>query len=217
MHRSLAPYGQSIAYNRNMASRPDTSFEAVCLPLLADCYAFALSLARHGPDAEDLVQDTFLKAQRAFASFEPGTNAKAWLFTILKRIHIDRYRRRRLQPVALPEEELVEMGRPPAPAEVEALDALSPAEVRAAVERIPDPFRLPVRLRDLDGLSYREIAEILDIPPGTVMSRLFRGREWLRRLLVDPIDAPRGADGPPGPRSPGPSSPRHLSPREPRP
>ncbi|MFQ5512751.1 MAG: sigma-70 family RNA polymerase sigma factor, partial [Candidatus Krumholzibacteriia bacterium] len=92
-----------------MGTAPRALFEQTCLPLLPDCYAFALSLTRKRHDAEDLVQDTFLRAQRAFASFTPGTNAKAWLFTILRRLHIDRYRRARIRPTALPDAELVEM------------------------------------------------------------------------------------------------------------
>ena len=82
-----------------MDERQAEIFEATCLPLLPDCFAFALSLTRRGADAEDLVQDTFLKAQRAFGSFQVGTNAKAWLFTILRRLHIDTYRRKRLRPL----------------------------------------------------------------------------------------------------------------------
>ena len=163
-----------------MSDPQDLPFESTCLPFLPDCYAFALSLTRNRHDAEDLLQDTFVKAQRAFGSFQPGTNAKAWLFTILRRLHIDRYRRARLRPTPLPEDELVEMGRDAARrAEAEPdlpWDALPPGAVEAAIAEVPDPFRLPVRLRDLDGLSYREIGAILDIPAGTVMSRLHRGR-----------------------------------------
>lgn len=167
-------------------------FESTCLPFLPDLFAFALSLTRRRHDAEDLVQDTFLKAQRAFDSFQQGTNAKAWLFTILRRLHIDRYRRARLRPTPLPEDELTEMDRDAAP-RPEMLtdlpwDDLPPGAVEAAVQEVPDPFRLPVRLRDLDGFSYRDIGEILGIPPGTVMSRLHRGRECLRRILVSQVD-----------------------------
>jgi RNA polymerase sigma-70 factor (ECF subfamily) len=179
-----------------MDRRQHELFEETCLPFLPDCFAFALSLTRRGPDAEDLVQDTFVKAQRGFGSFQPGTNAKAWLFTILRRLHIDHYRRGRLRPTPLPEDELVEMGPPPRPAPTEdALpwDALPTDAVREAVADVPDPFRLPVRLRDLDGLSYREIGEILQIPPGTVMSRLHRGREYVRRSLVARLQAQPGA------------------------
>ena len=167
-------------------------FEETCLPFLPDCFAFALSLTRRGPDAEDLVQDTFIKAQRAFDSFQIGTNAKAWLFTILRRLHIDSYRRGRLRPIPLPEDELVEMGAPPREPEADEdlpWDSLPPGAVAAAIDDVPDPFRLPVRLRDLEGLSYRDIGEILQIPPGTVMSRLHRGREYVRQSLVSQVRA----------------------------
>ena len=182
------------------------AFEETCLPILPDCYAFALSLTRTAPDADDLVQETFMKAQRAFASFATGTNAKAWLFTILRRLHIDAFRRKRVRPTSLPEEELVEMARLPnsGPNHEADLtwDHLAPGAVRAAIEEIPEPFQQPVRLRDLDGFAYREIGEILDIPAGTVMSRLHRGREYLRRSLVSQMESPserpggagRGAD-----------------------
>lgn len=162
------------------------------MPFLPDCFAFALSLTRRGADAEDLVQDTFVKAQRGFHSFQIGTNAKAWLFTILRRLHIDQYRRGRLRPTPLPEDELIDMGVPPPRPDDEGdlpWDALPAGAVRAAVDDVPDPFRLPVRLRDLDGLSYREIGEILQIPPGTVMSRLHRGREYVRRQIVSQLQA----------------------------
>ena len=171
-----------------MTAPREASFGDTCLPFLPDCYAFALSLTRRSHDAEDLVQDTFVKAQRAFASFEPGTNAKAWLFTILRRLHIDRFRRERLRPTPLPQDELVEMARGAGDMPVEApslpWDQLPPGALVEAVNAIPDPFRLPVRLRDLDGLAYKEIGAILNIPAGTVMSRLHRGREYLRRVLV---------------------------------
>lgn len=177
----------------------EDQFEETCLPFLPDCFAFALSLTRRSHDAEDLVQDTFVKAHRAFASFQLGTNAKAWLFTILRRLHIDRYRRERLRPTPLPEDELTEMARGagdvPLPEPALPWDDLPPGAVEKAVNSVPDPFRLPVRLRDLDGLSYREIGAILAIPAGTVMSRLHRGREYLRRTLVSLVEAGR-ADAP---------------------
>ncbi len=186
-----------------MSSPQDALFESTCLPFLPDLYAFALSLTRRRHDAEDLVQDTFLKAQRAFGSFQPGTNAKAWLFTILRRLHIDRFRRARLRPTPLPEDELAEMGRDAAKlpeAEPDLpWDDLPPGAVEDAIQTIPDPFRLPVRLRDVNGFSYKEIGEILAIPPGTVMSRLHRGREWLKRELVSLVEPPGAApkEGPP--------------------
>jgi RNA polymerase sigma-70 factor (ECF subfamily) len=167
------------------------------LPFLGDCRAFALALARNPHDADDLVQETYLRAQRAHATFEPGTNAKAWLFTILRRVHIDRHRRARLRPAAMAEEDLEDAAPPVAAAPPpEAWREIPPGAVLAALERVPDPFRLPVRLRDLDGLSYREIGEIMDVPPGTVMSRLHRGREYVRRALVERMKAPDPANRP---------------------
>ncbi len=180
-----------------MTGSAGDEFEQTCLPLLPDCYAFALSLTRRSHDAEDLVQETFVRAQRAFASFTLGTNAKAWLFTILRRLHIDQFRRARIRPSTLPEEELTDMAVGAAEDAAEDTqeelpwDDLSLETLRAAMEAIPEPFRLAVRLRDLDGFSYREIGEILDVPPGTVMSRLHRGREYLRRTLVSQTERPR--------------------------
>jgi len=178
---------------QQMSQAQKGDFEETCLPFLPDCYAFALSLTRRKHDAEDLVQDTFVKAQRAFDSFTLGTNAKAWLFTILRRLHIDRFRRERLRPIPLPEDELTEMARgagdrQPDPPDL-PWDALPPGAVQAALQAVPDPFRIPVRLRDLDGLPYKEIGAILNIPAGTVMSRLHRGREYLRRVLVSQLAA----------------------------
>lgn len=176
-----------------MADESPSEFERVCVPLLGECYAFALSLARDIHAAEDLVQETYLRAFRAFESFEYGTNAKAWLFTILRRRFIDTWRRGKRGPLPMADVEDGEgdaLARAPAP-EVEDASPwtdVDPAALPAAVESLPDPFRETVRLRDLDGLTYREIAEVLDVPLGTVMSRLHRGREWLKRLLVPPKD-----------------------------
>lgn len=189
-----------------MTSNRREAFEATCLPLLPDCFAFALSLTRRRHDAEDLVQDTFIKAQRAFDSFQLGTNAKAWLFTILRRLHIDRFRRARIRPNSLPDDELVEMAgsaataRPPVPEPELPWDALGPEAVLEAVEAVPEPFRMAVRLRDLDGFTYREISEILAVPAGTVMSRLHRGREYVRKTLVERVE-----DRVEGPADPTPS------------
>ena len=184
-----------------MTEDAEHTFESVCMPLYPDCYAFALSLTRRTQDAEDLLHDTFMRAHRAFDRFKPGTNAKAWLFTILRRLHIDSYRRARIRPTPLPEEELTEMARD-ATAPVDTggddlpWDSLPEDAVWEAIEGIPEPFRLAVRLRDLDGFTYRQIAEILDVPAGTVMSRLHRGREYLRRTLVELADPHRGEASP---------------------
>jgi RNA polymerase sigma-70 factor (ECF subfamily) len=178
---------------------PPTEFERVALPCLRDCYAFAMSLCRNGADAEDLVQDTFLRAQRSFDSFEPGTNVKAWLFTILRRLHIDRHRRTRHRPASLPEEELEGMAVHADTPEVSAalLARLTAEEVQRAIAQVPEPFRTAVRLRDLDGLTYEEIGRVLAVPPGTVMSRIHRGRECLKGLLVPPVTPPVGREGRP--------------------
>jgi RNA polymerase sigma-70 factor (ECF subfamily) len=182
-------------------STPDEEaqhFERTMLPFLGDLRAFALALARNPHDADDLVQETYLRAQRAYGTFERGTNAKAWLFTILRRAHIDRHRRGRLRPAAMAEEDLEDAAPSPGPSEpAEAWREIPPGSVLEAIERVPDPFRLPVRLRDLDGLSYREIGEILGVPAGTVMSRLHRGREYVRRALVERMKGPARTSRPP--------------------
>jgi RNA polymerase sigma-70 factor, ECF subfamily len=162
-----------------------SEFERTTLPFLRDCYAFALSLARDATNAEDLVQETYLRAQRCFDQFEPGTHAKAWLFTILRRIHIDRHRRDRARPAYQAEEEMESLAvAPDAGTPAEAPLGIEPADVLATLDEVPEPFRLAVRLRDVDGFSYREIGRVLGVPPGTVMSRLHRGRESLRAALV---------------------------------
>jgi RNA polymerase sigma-70 factor (ECF subfamily) len=162
-----------------------TDFERTTLPHLKDCYAFALSLARDATDAEDLVQETYLRAQRCFDQFEPGTHAKAWLFTILRRLHIDRHRRERARPAYQAKEEMESLAvAPDESLPPEAPRGLEAADVLATLGEIPEPFRLAVRLRDVDGFSYREIGRILGVPPGTVMSRIHRGRESLRDALV---------------------------------
>lgn len=177
--------------------RLPSAFERECLPLLADVRAFALALTRREADADDLLQETYLKALRAFDTFQPGTNAKAWLFTVARRLHIDRFRRARIRPQPMAGEALEDSGLEPASAAgpdqpqagepaggPAAWQRLGPAQVREAIEAVPEPFRLAVVLRDLHGLSYGELAEVLDVAPGTVMSRLHRGREYVRRHLV---------------------------------
>ena len=169
------------------AARRNTEFERTCLPLIGSVQAFALSLTRKNADADDLVQETYLKALRAFHTFTRGTNAKAWLFTIARRLNIDRFRRARVRPQPLAEEAVEDTSLAPAAAEApqgEGWEQLSLEVVRRAIEGVPDPFRLAVVLRDLQGLSYHDIAEVLGVPAGTVMSRLHRGREYVRQALV---------------------------------
>ena len=193
--------------NSAQRARLRETFTTVVMPLLPDLRAFAISLTRNVHDAEDLVADTYEKAYRAFGRFRQGTNAKAWMFTILRRLHIDRYRRSLHRPRARPQDELgdrasesARVGTPHgAPSETLAQSIQYNAVLRA-IESIPMPFRICVQLRDLHALSYREVGEILDIPPGTVMSRLHRGREYIRRALVREMGDEAGKKPTPQPK-----------------
>jgi RNA polymerase sigma-70 factor (ECF subfamily) len=157
-------------------------------------YAAAMRMTRNPADAEDLVQETFLKAYRAYDSFTAGTNLKAWLYRILTNTYINKYRKaaRRPDEVDLGDvedlylyrrvgsEESAEASRT---TEDRVLDGLVEADIKKAVESLPENFRIPVLLADLEGLSYQEIADILEIPIGTVMSRLHRGRKAMQKTL----------------------------------
>ena len=169
-------------------------FAEQAMPFMGSLYSAALRMTRNPSDAEDLVQETYLKAYRAFASFQEGTNLKSWLYKILTNTFINSYRSRRRRPAETDLEDVEDLylyrrlgglegasaGRS---AEDEVLDQFSEAEVKAAVEALPETFRLVVVLSDVEGFSYKEIAEILDIPIGTVMSRLHRGRKTLQKTL----------------------------------
>ena len=157
----------------------DERFEAEVLPHLRSLFGAAYRMTGNAHDAEDLVQETFLRAHRAFDRFEPGSNARAWLHTILQRVRTDAFRRSRRRPATV---ELEGEG----PAVPPAQDALASGhEVLArALQALPDVFRTAVVLRDLQELSYAEIAEALGVPVGTVMSRIHRGRALLRETLA---------------------------------
>ena len=175
-------------------SRPDgREFETLALPYLDSLYNTAYRLARNAEDAQDLVQETYLKAYRSFAQFTPGTNLKAWLFKILKNTFINEYRRRQAAPretdFADLEESLESMVRPEAGERIknpeeEALEHALDEGVQRALDGLPPDYRMAVVLADLEGFSYKEIAEILDVPVGTVMSRLYRGRRLLEDALL---------------------------------
>lgn len=171
-------------------------FEALVGGHLDGLYGSALRLTRSRTTAEDLVQDTFLKAWRSFRTFQAGTNARAWLYKILMNAYIDGYRRSSRLPEEVDQEgisdfylyakaqESEEYRKAGDPEEI-LLSQVMDADVKDALEQVPEPFRAAVILADLEEFSYKEIAEILDIPVGTVMSRLYRGRRHLQRLLWD--------------------------------
>jgi RNA polymerase sigma-70 factor, ECF subfamily len=169
-------------------------FERDVLPLLSSLYGAALRLTRNPADAEDLVQETYLRAFRGFAGFQEGTNLKAWLYRILTNSFINTYRKKQREPrfVEGPDDidewylfdKLGARSVEPS-AEVEVLDKIPDESVKAALESLPENFRLPVLLADVEGFSYKEIAEIMDTPVGTVMSRLHRGRKALQKALWD--------------------------------
>jgi RNA polymerase sigma-70 factor (ECF subfamily) len=169
-------------------------FERDVLPLLPSLYGAAMRMTRNPSDAEDLLQDTYLRAYRGFAGFQEGTNLKAWLYRILTNSFINTYRKKQREPQTVegPDDadewylydrlggRNVEVS-----AENEVLDRIPDADVKAALESLSENFRLAVLLADVEGFSYKEIAEITDVPIGTVMSRLHRGRKALERALFD--------------------------------
>lgn len=169
-------------------------FEGEALPLMSSLYGAALRMTRNPADAEDLVQETFLRAYRSWHQFEPGTNLKAWLFRILTNLFISAYRRRQREPatVLVDGDESFDLyaalahngaGADPSPESI-VVGNLVDDEVKAALDALPGEYRMAVLLADVEGFSYKEIAEILSIPIGTVMSRIHRGRKALQKSLM---------------------------------
>ena len=173
-----------------------TKFSEQAMQYMDALYTAALRLTHNAADAEDLVQETYLKAYRAYGGFEEGTNLRAWLYRILTNTFINNYRSKKRRPDETDIEEVedlylyrrlggLEAAAAGRSAEDELLDWFTDAEVKEAVESLPEQFRMAVLLSDVEGFSYKEIAEILDIPIGTVMSRLHRGRKALQRQLYE--------------------------------
>jgi len=171
-------------------------FAEQAMEYMPQLYGAAMRMTRNPADAEDLVQETYLKAYRGFGGFQQGTNLKAWLYRILTNTFINSYRSKKRRPDETELDEVedlylyrrlggLEAAQAGRSAEDELMDWFTDTEVKDALEALPEQFRMAVLLADVDGFSYKEIAEILDIPIGTVMSRLHRGRKSLQKQLYE--------------------------------
>lgn len=183
------PDPESAARVDDLAAR----FERDVIPLLDQLYRAARRCTQSHADAEDLVQETMVKAYVGFASFQDGTNLRAWLYTIMNRTRINHYRTAARRPAEWLADDVgdyvlsaaAQQSARRMSAEAEALESMGDHEIRQALQKLPEAQQLAVYYADVEGLRYKEIGEILDIPLGSVMSRIHRGRRNMRKLLMD--------------------------------
>lgn len=185
---------EAVPEGRETEAQQRARFERDALQYVDQLYSAAMRMARNPADAEDLVQEAYTKAYSAFHQYKPGTNLKAWLYRILTNTYINLYRKRQREPLRSSTDTVEDWQMAKAAehtstglrsAEAEALDHLPDSDVKQALQAIPEEFRLAVYFTDVEGYAYKEVAEILGIPIGTVMSRLHRGRKQLREMLAD--------------------------------
>lgn len=198
-----------VTWRYPWAMADPATFEADAMPFMNQLYSAAMRMTRNAADAEDLVQETYLKGYRGYERFQEGTNLRAWLFRILTNNYINTYRKKQRRPKESDLEDVEDMfmyrrmgGDTTAvlgkSAEDQLMEHITDSRVKEAVEDLPEQYRIAVLLADVEGFPYKEIAEILDIPIGTVMSRIHRGRKALQKALLD-FGTERGLVDPPEP------------------
>jgi RNA polymerase sigma-70 factor (ECF subfamily) len=172
------------------------TFSVDAMQYAPQLFSTALRMTRNRADAEDLMQETYTKAWRAFDSYQQGTNLRAWLFRILTNTYINKYNSQMRKPIETELDEVEELylfkrlgafdqSQLSQSAEDQMLEMFTDDEVKNAIEELPETFRIPLLMSDVEGFSYKEIAEILDVPIGTVMSRLHRGRKAMQKMLYE--------------------------------